>query len=452
MRDSLKEELNQRLGDLAREHRVPGASLAVLHNGTVWSCAAGYLNLNTKVETTPDSLFQIGSITKVYTATLVMQLVDEGRIDLDAPIQSYLPDVRFADAGASARITVRHLLSHTSGVDGDYFGDFGYGDDAIERYVVACSDLPQLFEPGAMFSYCNAGFSVLGRLLEVSYGMTYHKVLKNKLVVPLGTSSPKTLLNEIVMNRVAVGHETNRGGGEPTPVTMWCLPHAAAPQGSTPCATASDVIEFARLHLDGGRGVLSKPSVRAMQQPEVEIPSTRPDTESWGLGWSLDTWDGSRVFGHDGGTIGQTSYLRVSPENKTAAALLTNSYTSLTLYDRLFGLVFGELANISKPDRPTPPDEPEAVDPSRYVGTYERLGVRSEVFERDGGLHLDESFSGEMADIEPAHDPRPLIPAGGDLFFVFNEDIADHYDLHFLGRQDGRARYLYDGRIAPRVK
>lgn len=451
MHDFLKEELTKRLGQMAREHRVPGATLGVLHGDEITEFATGVLNLNTGVATTTDSLFQIGSIAKVYTATLVMQLVEKGRVDLDAPVQSYLPTVRFADEGASARITIRHLLNHTSGVDGDYFGDFGYGDDAIERYVAACAGLPQLFEPGSMFSYCNAGFTVLGRLLEVMNEITYHEVLRSKLVAPLGTSSPKTLLHEIVMHRVAIGHDTDREGGDPTIVSKWGLPHAGSPKGSTTCGTARDVVEFARMHLDGGGDVLSESSVAAMQQREVALPSVRPGSEAWGLGWYLDRWNDVPIFGHDGGTLGQRAYLRVSPDARIAAALLTNSYTSRPLYEELFALIFGELGDITKPEPASPPSEPAAIERSAYVGVYERMGVRSDVLERDETLFLHQSFSGEMADLEREQDPQPLIPADREVFFAFNEDTADHQPLHFLTGDGERPRYLYDGRVALRA-
>lgn len=450
MDDRLKDSLQGRLDDLAREHRVPGASLAVLHDGDIWDCATGMLNLNTGVRATPDSLFQIGSITKVYTATLVMQLVDEGKVDLDAPIQSYLPAVRFRDEGASARITVRHLLNHTSGVDGDFFGDFGYGDDAIERYVAACRDLPQLFAPGAMFSYCNAGFGVLGRLLEVMLGTTYHAVLSNRLVRRLGASSPLTLLPEIVMRRVAVGHDTDRSGGDPTVVRKWSLPHAGAPKGSTTCGTARDVVTFAKMHLEGGRDILSEQSVAAMRERQIDVPSTRSG-EAWGLGWYLDTWDAHDVFGHDGGTLGQRAYLRAVPDAGAAVALLTNSYTSEPVYQEMFGIVFGELCGIKMPDSPQPPTSPPVVDAAPYAGTYERLGVRTAVTVQDGNLLFEQSFSGEMAEIERKQDPHPLIPAGGGVFFAFSEVIDDHYPLLFLGNENGRAQYLFDGRIALRT-
>src|SRR4051812_32194223 len=115
---------------------LPGASAAVLVDGEVIEAAAGVLNVRTGVEATTDSLFQIGSITKVYTTTLIMQLVDAGLVDIDAPVRTYIPSFRVADDAASAAITVRHLLTHTSGFDGgDFFFDGGRGDDTMERYV-----------------------------------------------------------------------------------------------------------------------------------------------------------------------------------------------------------------------------------------------------------------------------------------------------------------------------
>ena len=160
--------LGARLEELREKHGVPAASVAVLRGEEVDAAASGILNLDTGVEATDDSLFQIGSITKVWTATLAMQLVDEGRIELDAPVRRYLPDFRVADDEVSEAVTVRHLLRRTpSGIDGDHFADTGRGDDYLERYVETCAELPQVHPLGATMSYCNTGFTILGRMLEV---------------------------------------------------------------------------------------------------------------------------------------------------------------------------------------------------------------------------------------------------------------------------------------------
>lgn len=142
-------EVRDRLVSLAEDRGIPGAVLAVLHDDEIHEWSTGVTSLSTGVEVTPEAIFQIGSITKVWTATLVMQLVDEGGVELDAPVRTYLPELRFADPVATERTTLRHLLTHTSGVDGDVFEDFGRGDDAVARYVEACAGATSVLPPGA---------------------------------------------------------------------------------------------------------------------------------------------------------------------------------------------------------------------------------------------------------------------------------------------------------------
>src|SRR5687768_3897250 len=118
-------ELQARLADSIGRHELPGAAIGVLKDGDVVEAAAGVINVDTGVEATPDTLFQIGSQGKTWTAVVIMQLVDEGLLDLDEPVQTYLPGFKVADPEVSAAVTLRHLLAHTSGIDGDYFEDFG---------------------------------------------------------------------------------------------------------------------------------------------------------------------------------------------------------------------------------------------------------------------------------------------------------------------------------------
>src|SRR5262249_45882350 len=160
----------QRLDEVREQHGVPGASLAVLRDDEISAAASGLLNLDTGVDSTIESLFQIGSITKVWTTTVVMQLVDERLMELDAPVRRYLPEPHIADEGVAERVTIRHLLTRSSGIDGDNFADTGRGDDALEKYVASCAPLRQVHPLGASMSYCNTGFSLLGRVIEVATG------------------------------------------------------------------------------------------------------------------------------------------------------------------------------------------------------------------------------------------------------------------------------------------
>ncbi len=186
------------LDALARQHKVPGAALGIASGDERIELVSGVANVNTGVPVTTSTLFQIGSNTKVYTATLVMQLVDEGLVDLDAPVRKYLPELKLGDPKAAPKITVRMLLTHTSGIEGDYFVDHGRGDEGIERYVEALSGIGNVYPPGEMWSYCNSGWVVAGRLVEKLRGAPYHKVLHDRLLTPIGAATTTLLMEEML--------------------------------------------------------------------------------------------------------------------------------------------------------------------------------------------------------------------------------------------------------------
>lgn len=129
---------------------VPGVALGLLRDGAMETFAFGVASIDTGFPVRPDTLFQIGSITKVFTTTLIMQLVDEGRIDLDAPVTSYLPSFALGDAAVQEAITMRRLLSHQAGFYGDNFKDFGPGDDALAIAIAEFPSLRQLTPPGEL--------------------------------------------------------------------------------------------------------------------------------------------------------------------------------------------------------------------------------------------------------------------------------------------------------------
>ena len=215
-------EWSARLSELAVAAEVTGAVLGIWHDGETTIAPYGVLNRTTGVETTADSLFQIGSISKPWTASMIVQLAAEDRLRLDDPIVKLLPE-----APVDARITVRHLLTHTSGIDGDLFTDTGRGDDCLQRYVALLADVDQLFEPGTAYSYCNAGFMLLGRLIEVLDGGTWDQSLQARLVEPLGLAHTVTLPEEAILERAAVGHLATDGSR----VKTWQLPRSIGPAG-----------------------------------------------------------------------------------------------------------------------------------------------------------------------------------------------------------------------------
>jgi CubicO group peptidase (beta-lactamase class C family) len=393
----------ERLTLLAEEHGVVGASLAIAKGSQVITAATGVLNLETGHPVTPDALFQVGSITKVWTATLVMQLVDEGLVDLDRPVVTYLPDFRVADPDVTRTVTVRQLLTHTSGIDGDFFPDFGRGDDALPRYVEAMASLRQVHPLGAIMSYTNSGFVLLGHLVATVRGATYEAVLRERLLTPLGLTHAGTFAEEALLHASAVGHLYDATTGT-TVSPVWAGHRCVAPSGAL-FAKASDLLVFAQLHLSGGvtsDGVrlLSEESVAAMQTSEIDVKTGTPGT-SQGLGWALETWGGRRMFGHGGQTTGNLADLIVLPDADLAISIVTNGGRDAEqLLSDLASEVAEALAGVEKPKPLTPPSTPVVLDHSRYVGKYDSEGFHVDIREDDrGALQLHLSVSDELAEL-----------------------------------------------------
>ena len=455
-----------RLTELASKHRVPGASLAILRVGeagdgsgdVLVEAVHGVLSTATRVEVTPDTSFQIGSIGKIWTTTVVMQLVDEGTIDLDAPVRTYLPELTVADESVSARVTMRHLLTHTSGIDGDVFRDTGRGDDVLEKYVASLVDVEQNHALGATFSYCNTGFVIAGRVIEAVTGLTWDAAMRERVFAPLHLEHTTTLPEEAILGRAAVGH-VGEPDEDPRPTPRWLLPRSTGPAGLIN-STAKELTTFARMHLAGGVGtdgtrVLSAESVTLMQERQTKLPDRHTLGDGWGLGWILFGWDGHRLIGHDGGTLGQSAFLRMLPEAGLAIALLTNGGHTRDLYGELYREMFADLAGVAMPaplEPPTAPDSgPAGLDLSRYVGTYERTSVRTEVLEVDGALVLRQTDTAQlMGEDENATHEYPLVPVAENLFVLRAPGTVTWVPVTYYTLDDGSAYLHYGVRANPK--
>jgi CubicO group peptidase (beta-lactamase class C family) len=454
------EHWRERLAALAARHEVPGAQLGILRLSDgradeLVEAVHGVLSLRTGVPVTKDALFQIGSVTKVWTATLVMQLVHEGLLDLDAPVVAVLPGLRLADADVVRTVTLRHLLTHTSGIDGDVFTDTGRGDECLERYVALLSDVAQNHPLGATWSYCNAGYSLLGRIIEVVTGGTWDKALRDRLFTPLALSHTVTLPEEALLHAAAVGHVDDEGQQQVAPV--WCLPRSVGPAGLI-VSTAAEVLAFARLHLTGGLAadgtrILSEDSAAAMASRQADLPDPYILGDSWGLGWIRFGWDGHRLLGHDGNTIGQAAFLRLLPEQGLAVTLLTNGGQTRDLYEDLLREVFEEVAGVRMPHPLTPPEAALEVDAAPHVGLYERASVRLEVLAADAEHPtptLRTTVTGTLAELEPEPTREyPMAALGPDLFLVRPPEAETWFPVTFYSLPTGE-RYLHFGARATR--
>jgi CubicO group peptidase (beta-lactamase class C family) len=431
----------------------------VLAGGEVIDAAAGVLSTVTGVEATADSVFQIGSITKVWTTTLVMQLVDEGLVDLDAPVRRYLSDFGLADEAAAAAITVRQLLCHTSGFEGDIFTDTGVGDDCVEKYLGVLHDVPQLFPPGEQFSYNNAGFVVLGRLVEVLRGKPYDECLKEHLIQPLGLTHAATGPYEAILYRAAVGHIELEPDAGLAPAPMWALVRSNIPAGSMLAMRPRDLVAFASMHMNDGAAadgtqVLAAETVAAMREPQVTLPDLGLMGTHWGLGWELFVTPDGTVVGHDGSTIGQSAFLRIIPEKGVAIALLTNGGDTFSLYRDIVSHALSELADVRLPALPAPPAEPQRIDATRYVGTYSAEVADLVVTQDDDGrIWIDMTPKGIAQEIGEKAERKELVHYAGDSLIPIEADRGMYMPHAFVGDDGhGRAQYLHVGRAVRRVE
>ncbi|MFF3666448.1 serine hydrolase domain-containing protein [Microtetraspora malaysiensis] len=446
----MREDLQKRFDEAARRHGVPGAALAVWTGGELVEVATGVVNRNTGVEATPDSVFQVGSTTKVWTAALVMQLVDEGLVELDRPVRDYLPEFAVAD-GAEKSITVRHLLTHTGGFDGDLFEDTGRGDDCLDKFVAFLHGAGHVHEPGALFSYCNAGYCVLGALVARVRGTTWEEAMRERLLKPLGATNWALLPEEAILFRASAGHV----GPEGTVFPSWQMPRSNAPAGSTMCLAPRELVRFGRMFMAGGVAedgtrLLSEEAVAAMRTGQVDVPGVSGLLANrWGLGFELFDW-GGEVFGHDGGTIGQSTFWRVAPGADFAIAMTVNGPGFMGLLTDVALPLFREAAGLPVPALPALPATPQAVDPAPYAGRYDGPALSYEVAGADGGLDVTLIPGEFMLKAGGAQVTTRFVHYRDHSFIAVEPEEGRHETLTFVV-EDGRAAYVHNGRALRRA-
>jgi CubicO group peptidase (beta-lactamase class C family) len=431
----------QELVDLALtqmdELSVPGVGLGVLFDGKDEIAGLGVTSVENPLDVTPDTLFQIGSIGKTFTATAIMRLVERGAVELDAPVRTYLSDFRLSDEDVAGRVTIRQLLTHTAGWLGDHFEDFGWGDDALTRMVESVATLPQVTPLGEVYTYNNAAFYVAGRVLEVVTEKPFERAMRELVFDPLGLEHAYYFMEDVITRRFVVGHEYDEQ--ERTVVARpWPIGRAAHAAGGI-VTSVRELLRYARFWIEGG-DLLRLETVAEMTRPQVPIGG---DIDAVGLAWMLLSVEDAPLIGHGGGTKGQISWLAIAPERGFALVVLTNhSYGSVLAdrvaveaYDRYLGVREPELAAVE-------------VDPSPYLGRYTAKMTDLELVESDGGLEIRILPKGGFPTPEtppaPAPPPAPVAFASDDELFV-TEGLFKGDRAFFLRDVDGRIQWLRAG-------
>lgn len=434
-----------------RRLQVPGVAIGLFHEGREHLAGFGITNVENPRPVTADTLFQIGSTTKTVTGTIIMQLVEQGLLDLDEPVRTYLPELRLMDKDAEGSVTTRHLLTHMGGWLGDFFRETGSGDDNLARYVAEMADLPQVVPVGTIWSYNNAGFGLAGRLIEVITGETYEAVAQEMILEPLGMDNSFFFPADVISRAFVVGHRVDAEMGVVVE-RPWALARSGHAVGGL-CSSARDQMRYARFHLGdgataGGRRLLSAETMAAMKTPQVRANLGR----QMGLSWILKDYGETRAVLHGGATNGQLSAFLMVPSRGFAITVLTNADEGTILNDAVVAWALEHYLGLKEPEL-TYLDL--GVDKlAEYVGTYEAHLDRLELYLKDGQMMVQETPKGGFPDVDSPPSPPP--PPSRLAFFAPDRAITLDEPLinlkaEFLRDDDGRIIWLRTSRLHKRL-
>jgi CubicO group peptidase (beta-lactamase class C family) len=451
-------ELQAQVSALADELQVPGVGVGVVIADEDHAAFYGVTSVEDPLTVDERTLFQNGSTGKTYTSTAILRLVVRGEMELDAPVRTYVPELKLKDEQVARDVTLLQLLNHTAGWDGDLFENTGEGDDALDRYVARMATIEQVTPLGLTVSYNNASLALAGKALEHVTGKIFEDVIRELVFEPLGMDHSYYFAKEIMTYRFAQGHRQNADGT--IEVTRpWELGRYGNPMGGA-VTTVADQLTWARFHLgDGaakdGTRVLSEQMLHRMQQPTVECPGNALG-DSVGISWLLRDVEGLRVVAHGGDTAGQHSTFEMVPEKRFAITSLTNCDPNGGEFnERITRWAFEAYLDVEIKD-----PEPLRLDDetlAEYVGRYETIAAIADLTAADGLLIIDVTIRPEVLELlgeEPADEPPvPIgILAGEGDRYIVPDGPAKGMKGYFTRDDEGRINGIHlGGRYAERV-
>jgi len=395
-----------------REFHVPGVAIGILDNGVITTRGLGITNVEDPLPVNDHTVFPIASISKTFAATMMMRLVEQGKVDLKAPVRKYLPDFKVRDETVSRDVTVWNLLTHTAGWEGQVSGP-ERGEDTLRNFVATVMpDLMQVAPPTAAWSYNNAGFSVSGRVIEAVTGTSINRAVRDLVFTPLGLAHAGSTAGEFMVNRFAAGHGVRNDAAF---LQRPFSPSVSVTAGGVGlCIT--DLLAYAKFHLgdgtnDRGERILSRASLELMRTTQLHKQSTDDDI---GIAWHLRNVGPLRVAAHGGTLSGHILLLEIVPEKNFAIGILTNSINGWRLIQDVerealksyHGATFPKNYAIAHRGlvETLPNVEPLAKqpDPAQYVGRYLRPMNAVSVRVENGQLIVQE--------IPNTGEPRPVMP------------------------------------------
>ncbi|MFF2511153.1 serine hydrolase domain-containing protein [Streptomyces sp. NPDC058086] len=437
-----QETLSEFVEATATKFGVPGVAVGVWADGReVYGCH-GVTSAENPLPVDQDTLFVLGSVTKSFTATALMRLVTDGRVELDAPVRRYVPELALRDERAAAEITVLQLLNHTAGLDWRMSVDTGEGDDALAAYVARMSESDLIASPGTRASYSQMGYNLAGRIMETVTGLTYERAIASLLFEPLGLSHTSFATNDVMTRRFAVGHNVSENG-TPAVARKWKDSRGNNPGGGG-ASSAADMLRWASFHLGDGRAqdgaqVLPAEALLQMREQTVELRgSTLGD--AFGICWFLRDVGGVRTIGHGGSANGQFAELLIVPERDFAAVALSNAGPE-------GGLAFNQaavrwalehyLGVVDRDPEPLPHDEERARE---AVGSYANDLMTLTIATDGPGLTIECGIKPEIRAAADTELPPDLPPAGLGLL----PGDADEYIVTGGGLKGQRGFFTRD--------
>ena len=439
-----------------KEFSVPGVALGIIDGSSLTTRGLGVTTVEDSIPVNAHTVFPIASISKTFAATAMMRLVEQGKVDLRAPVRTYIPTFRVRDSTVSRDVTVWHLLTHMGGWEGQVGGP-ERGTATLENFVATTlPDLMQVAPPGKAWSYNNAGFSIAGRVIEVVTGKSINAAMRELVFQPLGLEHAGTTAGDFIVNRFAAGH-TSRDGK--TTLQRPFTPSSSVTAGGVGlCIT--DILTYARFHLgDGtaanGERVLNAKSLELMRIPQAHKQGTDDDI---GLAWHIRRVGPVHTYAHGGTLGGHILLLELVPERNFAIAILTNANSGWRLIQDVEREALKSYLGVTyAPNQATahrglvetlPTAKPLAKqpDPAPYLGTYIRPN-NSYVVRAEGGKLIvqDRSNSGSA--------PReyPVAFYGPDRVVVTDGPDSGQ-SIEFVRDDAGRVNWIrVVGRVAVRA-
>jgi CubicO group peptidase (beta-lactamase class C family) len=421
-----------------KETNTPGAAVAVVSGDRlVFAKGFGVANIETGTPATPDTLFRIGSVTKMFTAAVLVTLAEERQIELHAPIGRY---VKGLDSKLS-QITAHQLMSHTAGMTDESPSDYGSHDDpALAAFVRSLKDDQFFTEPGEIFSYSNPGFDVAGFLIEEVGGKPYADQMVERLFRPLGMNRTTFRPTMAMTYPLSQGHDASEKA-KPTVIRPFGDNVAGWPDGFM-FSSVNDLARFAIAFMDGGKidgkQVLTTSVITKLSTPYADIHS-RFGFENGRYGYGLFVHDhrGVRVIWHAGLIPGFGALLQMVPTERFAVIVLANKSGSLLnrTAEKAMELMLPLKAKTeAKPKQALAISEAEI---SEYVGTYTNKPESAEILMKEGRLVLERENS-----------EFPITKIGKYRFSIIKPRESEPTEFVLVRAADGKTEYLHIGRHA----